>query len=352
MADWYLLAPDEDARALAQAAGAQFRSLNGPADMRAAIDGAALAPDGWATLVKGGYLDIGVPEALGGLGRMIDLVVMLEEAGRSLLTAPLLAAVLASQTQIAAGVHREELRQSPAGFATAEGTVEDGRCFVDRAHVFGGLDAAALTLIVKGPDRAWIAVVDPDTDGVELLERATVIDPSRPVPALRLRGAAAVESRALALDDLERIMASARACLAADLVGTAAGALDAAIAHVLQRKQFGRAIGAFQAVKHQLADAYVSVEKARSLTFGAALSLVPGVPDDIPTRDCLLANAVAAEAAVQVAARFTQLMGAMGVTFEADCHLFLRRAHQSAGLLGAPDDLFMAAARIERREAR
>jgi alkylation response protein AidB-like acyl-CoA dehydrogenase len=121
---------------------------------------------------------------------------------------------------------------------------------------------------------------------------------------------------------------------------------------VLQRKQFGQAIGAFQAIKHQLADAYVSVEKARSLTLGAALRLVPGDLGDVPTRECLLANAVAAEAAVQVAGRFTQLMGAMGVTFEADCHLFLRRAHQSAGLLGAPDELFLAAARIERQEAR
>ncbi|MER7274687.1 acyl-CoA dehydrogenase family protein [Dactylosporangium sp. NPDC000244] len=320
--------------------------------MRAAIDGAALAPDGWATLSKGGYLDIGVPEAVGGLGRTIDLVVMLEEAGRSLLAVPLLPAVLASQTQIAAGVHREDYRRSPAGFSTAEGVVEDGRCFVERAHVLGGLDAATFTLVVQGPDRAWISVVDRDADGVEVLERATVIDPSRPVPALRFQGAAAVESRAIALDDLERIMASARVCLAADLVGTAAGALDAAIEHVLQRQQFGQAIGAFQAVKHQLADAYVSVEKARSLTLGAALRLVAGALDDVPTRDCLLANAVAAEAAVQVAARFTQLMGAMGVTFEADCHLFLRRAHQSAGLLGTPDDLFMAAARIERREAR
>ncbi|MEU0487100.1 hypothetical protein ABZ260_49105 [Streptosporangium sp. NPDC006013] len=70
------------------------------------------------------------------------------------------------------------------------------------------------------------------------------------------------------------------------------------------------------------------------------------------TRDCLLANAVAAETAVRVASLFTQLMGAMGVTFEADCHLFLRRAHQTACLLGEPDDLYLAAARIERRISR
>jgi alkylation response protein AidB-like acyl-CoA dehydrogenase len=352
MADWYLLAPGEDARTLAHTARAQFRSLHGSATMRAAIDGIAVAPDGWETLSTGGYLDIGVPEVFGGIGRMIDLVVMLEEAGRSLLAVPLLAAVLAFQTQIAAGVHREDFRQSPAGFGTAEGIIDNGRCFIERAYVLGGLDAGTFTLIVKGPERAWIAVVDPDAEGLELLEHTTVIDPSRPLPAFRFRGSSSIESREFPLDDLERVMSSARACIAADMVGTAAGALDAAIEHVLHRNQFGQPIGAFQAIKHQLADAYVSVEKARSLTLGAALNLVPGMLDDVPTRDCLLANATAADAAVQVASRFTQLMGAMGVTFEADCHLFLRRAHQTSCLLGAPDDLYMAAAQIERRGAR
>jgi alkylation response protein AidB-like acyl-CoA dehydrogenase len=352
MADWHLLALDEDARDLVDAARAQFRSLHGPAAMRSAIDGVPVTADAWKSLSAGGYLDIGVPEPLGGVGRMIDLVVVLEEAGRSLLTPALLPAALATQTQLAAGVHREDLRQAPAGFAVADGILDNGRCHVERAHVLSDPDAATHTLVVRGPDRAWVAVVDPRAAGFEVLRDTTVIDPSRPLPACRIAGSPCVEFRDFPLADLERIMSGARVCVAADLVGTAAGALDAAIDHVLHRQQFGRPIGAFQAVKHQLAEAYVAVERARSLTFGAALDLVPGALGDVPTRDCLLANATAAEAAVQVASRFTQVMGAMGVTFEADCHLYLRRAHQTAGLLGAPDDLFLAAAQIERQEAR
>ncbi|MFI6453137.1 acyl-CoA dehydrogenase family protein [Streptosporangium amethystogenes] len=354
MTDWQLLAPDEDTLALADTARAQFRSLHGPAVMRATLDGGV--PDGWETVADGGYADIGIPEDLGGIGRVIDLVVMLEEAGRALLTAPLLASALAFRTQVGAGVHREDFRRAPAGFGIAEGIVdESGRCHVERAHVLGGPGAAAFTLIVKGPDRAWIVVVDPEAEGVEPIGQGTLIDPSRPLPAFRLGGEAGVacaECRELPLGDLDRVLAGARVCVAADLAGTAAGALDAAVGHVLQRRQFGRAIGTFQAVKHQLADAYTAVERARSLAYGAALSLAGGPPGDAATRDCLLANAVAAETAVRVASLFTQLMGAMGVTFEADCHLFLRRAHQTACLLGEPDDLYLAAARIERRISR
>ncbi|MEV4546816.1 acyl-CoA dehydrogenase [Nonomuraea wenchangensis] len=346
MTDWQLLAPDEDSLALADTARAQFRSLRGPAVMRAALDGGV--PGGWEAVAEGGYADIGIPEELGGIGRVIDLVVMLEEAGRALLTAPLLASALAFRTQVAAGVHREEFRRAPAGFGIGEGVVDgDGRCRVERVHVLGGHGAAAFTLVVQGPERVWVIVVDPEGEGVEAVEQETLVDPSRPLPAFRLghkTGVAAAEWRESAFGDLERVLAGARVCVAADLVGTAAGALDGAVEHVLQRRQFGRAIGAFQGVKHQLADAYTAVERARSLVYGAALSLNP--------RDCLLANAVAAETAVRVTSLFTQLMGAMGVTFEADCHLFLRRAHQTACLLGEPDALYLAAARIERRISR
>ncbi|WP_238006825.1 acyl-CoA dehydrogenase family protein [Dactylosporangium sp. AC04546] len=334
MTDWTLLAPDDDARALDEAAGAHFAALRGPDAMRAAIDGTP-ADDGWKVLADGGYPDIAVPEDLGGAGRLIDLAVVLEAAGRTLLTPGLLPSALATRAQLAAGVHRAEFRSRPAGFALARGRVAGGRCSVERAHVLGGLGAATLTLVVAGADGAWVAVVDPQDGGVELVRESTVIDPSRPVPAYRLTNARCLAERAV---ELERALAECRVCLGADLLGTAAGALTAAVAHAQSRRQFGQPIGAFQAVKHQLAEAYVAVERARSLTYGAALG------ESSP----LLANAAAAEAAVLVASRYTQLMGAMGVTFEADCHLFLRRAHQTAGLLGTPDELYAAAAREAR----
>ncbi|MBX6748645.1 MAG: acyl-CoA dehydrogenase family protein [Micromonosporaceae bacterium] len=377
MLDWTLLAPDEDSRDLARTARALFRTLPGAGAARAALDdgvaraaldkdapagdGTPVAPPAWFALVDAGYLDIAVPEDLGGLGRMIDLVVVLEEAGRSLLTAPLLPAVLAVQTQVAAGIHRPEARSAPAGFAVASGTVADGRCFADRVPVLGGVGAATLTAILRAPDRAWVVTLDAAADGVEVRQTEALIDPSRPVAVVRLAGAPSQDSQALTPADVEPVLARARVCAAADLVGIAAGALEAAVAHAVQRQQFGALIGSFQAVKHQLADAYLGVERARSLTYGAAVAVdhtgraggatTDGAPQ-LSTRDSLLAYAAAAEVAVQVAGRFIQVLGAMGVTFEADGHLYLRRAHQMTSLFGAPDDHFLAAARLERATAR
>lgn len=364
MLDWTLLAPDEDARDLASTARALFRTLPGPEAARAAFDQATVdqatvdrapaagdglaPPPGWSALVDAGYLDIAVPEDLGGLGRMIDLVVVLEEAGRSLLTTPLLPAVLAYQTQVAAGLHRPEARTEPAGFALAAGTVTDGRCFADRVPVLVGGPGAPVTAVLRGPDQAWVVTFDPAD--AEVLHTETLIDPSRPVSVVRLAGVPCVDSRALAPAEVEPVLARARVCIAADLVGIAAGALEAAVAHAQQRQQFGTIIGSFQSVKHQLADAYLSIERARSLTYGAAVAL--SSDPAVSTRNSLLANASAAETAVQVAGRFIQVLGAMGVTFEADGHLYLRRAHQMASLFGAPDDLFLAAARIEREVSR
>ena len=298
---------------------------------------------------------------------MIDLVVVLEEAGRSLLTTPLLPSVIAYQTQVAAGIHDPEARSAPAGFALAQGTVTDGRCFADRLHVLGGVGAATLTAVLRAPDRAWVVTLDPAAEGVEVVPSETLIDPSRPLSVVRLAGAPCRASRPLAPAEVEPTLARARVCVAADLVGIAAAALEAAVGHALQRQQFGSLIGSFQAIKHQLADAYLGVERARSLTYGAAVALssdrtgAAGGTDGmneaadgphLSTRNSLLANASAAETAVQVAGRFIQILGAMGVTFEADGHLYLRRAHQMASLFGAPDDLYLAAARIEREGRR
>jgi alkylation response protein AidB-like acyl-CoA dehydrogenase len=338
MADWYLLAPDEDARDLADSARAQFTALRGPELARSAIDGNAEPSSTWSALVAGGFPDIGVPEDLGGLGRLIDLVVVLEEAGRTLLTAPLLVSAIAYQAQLAAGLHDTTYRSGPSGFALAQGTVAQGRVSVDRAHVLGAPGAATLTLLVTGDNLAWVVVVDPAAAG--FLAGATVMDPSRPVAAARFTAAPVLACHEVPLATVPRVLAGVRICVAADLVGVAAGALDAAVAHVRQRSQFGAVLGAFQAIKHQLADAYAAVERARSLAYGAALSGAG--------QDALLANATAVETAVSVAWRYTQLLGAMGVTFESDSHLYLRRAHQSAALFGSPDDLFLAAAVLAR----
>jgi alkylation response protein AidB-like acyl-CoA dehydrogenase len=129
----------------------------------------------------------------------------------------------------------------------------------------------------------------------------------------------------------------------------AAESLDRTIVHVLARHQFGRPIGSFQGVKFMLADTYVALERARSLTFGAAAAIGQDPFGEDATHLSMLAKASSAEIAVKAAGLRVQLMGAMGLTREADAHLFVRRAQQTSRYLGTSGDLYarVGSARFE-----
>jgi alkylation response protein AidB-like acyl-CoA dehydrogenase len=143
-----------------------------------------------------------------------------------------------------------------------------------------------------------------------------------------------------------RAHAFALALLAADLVGSMHGALDAAVAHDKERVQFGRPVGSFQAVQHLGADALVLVESARSVMWHAAWAV-----DELDAADALLAARVAkaycAEAAPRVCETAIQMWGGIGMTWECRAHLFLRRALLSRQVLG--DEHVQLAAIAEAR---
>jgi alkylation response protein AidB-like acyl-CoA dehydrogenase len=128
-------------------------------------------------------------------------------------------------------------------------------------------------------------------------------------------------------------------------VGVTSRLLDLAVAHAASREQFGKPIGSFQGLKHRLADSYVGLERARSLTYAAAMAVDdPAAEVGSTWRAALLAKAAASEAAVEAARAAVQVHGAMGMTREHDVHLFLRRAWQSAALLGESRALYADAA--------
>jgi alkylation response protein AidB-like acyl-CoA dehydrogenase len=111
---------------------------------------------------------------------------------------------------------------------------------------------------------------------------------------------------------------------AAQLVGLGQRMLDLTVAYVKEREQFGQAIGAFQAVKHHLADALKELAFARPAVHRAAHSLATGVPTR--ARDVSMAKAMASDAACFVARRALQCHGAIGYTVEADLHLYMKRS--------------------------
>jgi alkylation response protein AidB-like acyl-CoA dehydrogenase len=141
------------------------------------------------------------------------------------------------------------------------------------------------------------------------------------------------EQEALAGEALEGALDRVEVAIAAELVGVAQRALDLAVEHALTRQQFGRPIGAYQAVSHRCADMLLEVESARSAVLFAAWT---ADHDDanLPLA-ASVAKVAAAQGAWQVAASSLQVHGGIGFTWEHDCHLLLRRAAATARLLGS-----------------
>ena len=324
------LAPSEEIREFARSAREEFASLFPIGDARALIDGAERALDHWDQLVAQGYLAVGLPEDAGGFGTLADLSHVLEECGRAILPVPLTMTIAAAQTLVQLGAELDEV-SLPAGIA-----LDDGGPLV----VIDGELAAEVVVLRETADGVLATRID--VVGVER-ERATdVVDPGR-ASAVFERGAGTPVNEFTMAIDVDTALAPARFCLAADLVGTAGRALDESIAHVLVRRQFGQVIGSFQAVKHVLADCYVGIERARSLVVGAAAAIASG-DRALSAHLSMLAKATAGDAALRATGLQVQLLGAMGLTWEADSHILVRRVQQTARAFGTPGALFARAA--------
>jgi alkylation response protein AidB-like acyl-CoA dehydrogenase len=139
--------------------------------------------------------------------------------------------------------------------------------------------------------------------------------------------------RPLAPDAMQRWNALGLSLACADLVGAMRGAVQLATEYAAARRQYGVAIGSFQAVQHLLADAFVQAEGAHSVTLHAAWAV-----DQLPAADALEAAAVAkaycTRAARLVCETAIQVHGGIGNTWECSAHLYLRRALLSGELLG------------------
>lgn len=330
------LVPSVEARDLARSVRSHLASLDLRADIRSALRGEGVA-DRWSTWMASGYLDVGLPEERDGVGDLTDLVVLLEEGGRAFASDGLLASHAAFQAQLAAGLDPSSLRLGRRTWAHGVGRVGDGRLTLTGLDALEAELAEEVTILLDEGDRCMVVAVPTQGDGVRLARHRRDHDPGRPLVTVSLDRAAVVAATAVSRSRFEAARSAVRSCVAADLVGLADEALRRSIEHALQRRQFGRSLAEMQAVKHQLADVYVLVEKARSLTAGTAAALSSEPAGRRTAQLSLMAGAAAVRAAKESAARYVQLLGAMGVTFEADAHLFFRRAHQTALCLETPD---------------
>jgi alkylation response protein AidB-like acyl-CoA dehydrogenase len=183
------------------------------------------------------------------------------------------------------------------------------------------------------------------TDGVALylvessaatVEPVVSLDMARQVADVTLDGA----TGQLVLDDSEAVVRSAllagAGLLASEQVGIARWCVEETVAYLKVRKQFGRVVGGFQALKHRLADLYAEVESASATARYAAAALAAG--KDVPIA-CRVAAAYCSDIAVRAAEEAVQLHGGIGMTWEHPTHLYLKKAKADQiafGTAGAP----------------
>ncbi len=308
---------------------------------RAMEGGPNVDRDLWGKLAELGLLGLTMSEDLGGTGMGLgEECVVLETLAGKVAPVPLISTYLAARILTAgSGAARERLSEQLisgekiiTAALLAEGgdgttvTEANGQLSGELAEVVEGASADVLLIPAGG---AWWAV-DAGGPGVTRSDIHS-FDRTRAMAKVELDRATAEKVSDLELD---RVIDVARTLLAAEALGVAQAALDLARAHALDRHQFGQPIGRFQAIKQKLADDLIATENARSAIWGAVRSAPDGWPDPAAAR---LAKAEATGAAVKVAADSVQTHGAMGVTWEHDLHLLMRRAKHGQHTLGSPD---------------
>ncbi|MFD8419750.1 acyl-CoA dehydrogenase family protein [Streptomyces sp. NPDC059466] len=311
----------EDQRALRDGVRALLAGRFGPEALRAAVarGGRGLDRALWRELGEAGFFSLRLPEADGGVGLGLpEAVLAFEEAGRVLLPGPLVA------THLAAG--------EVAGAATGETVV---------TAVYGGLvewldesdavrDGAGGRAAEDGTAGAVpLASVDPLTPlhrvpggfPADPADPADPIDPADPTGQAGSTGLFGPAGRTRPVDPTGPLRPPdhlATLLTAAEQLGNAARTCETAVQHARTREQFGKPIGAFQAVKHLCARMLVRVELARAAVYAAAVTADPV--------DIAAARLLADDAAVRGARDCLQVHGGMGFTWESDVHLYLKRA--------------------------
>jgi alkylation response protein AidB-like acyl-CoA dehydrogenase len=348
----------EDQKAVGESARRYLEAKCKPDAVRAIMDGAA-SHDGalWDGLAQMGFAGITVPEEYGGLGLgYLHLCTVAEQFGRVLAPVPFSSVILATEFLMEAGsaaqkqswlpklaggraigtlaladrpgaVSRKAIRLAATGcrlngekLAVADGQAADFAVVAGLAEAEAG--AVALYLV--------------DLRGDGIVRTATpTLDPSRGHANIRFENALAepLGEPGAGWPVIERVLDRMAVITAFEQTGGADRALEMARDYALTRMAFGRPIGAFQAIKHMLADMYVAATLARSNAYYGAWALSTDAPE-LP--QAAAAARISASRAFQLCAKNNiQTHGGMGFTWAFDCHLYYRRAALLALNLGA-----------------
>ncbi|MDF5752150.1 acyl-CoA dehydrogenase family protein [Spongiactinospora sp. TRM90649] len=333
-----------------------------PAGVLACFDGdRGLVADLWPRLsAELGLSALLVPEAYGGAGgRAREAAVVLEELGRAVAPVPYLTSAVVGTTALlaspapAAGDLLSELaagRRTVAlvlpldagpGAARFDVRAEDDGLRGRVANVAGAAEADVLLVPVRTAEGVELRAVPAMAARVEPVSS---LDMSRQLADVSLSGVSGdlVAPAGAGRSAIGDALLTGAALLASEQLGLAQRCLDTTVEYVRTRRQFGRAIGGFQAVKHRLADLYVEVESMRA----AARHAATATHDAERPVAALVARAFCGTAAVRVAEEAVQLHGGIGMTWEHPLHLYLKRAKADQVTFGTPGSLHAELARL------
>lgn len=319
-------------------------------------------PDVWRQLAgQLGLLGLIVPEAYGGSGfSYLELIVVFEEMGRSLLCAPFFSTVAMATTLLLAldddAASKDLLPRMADGscVATVALAEQNGSWNTGDVAMAAGRDGAGWTLsgekfyVVDGHVADVILVVARTEAGTSVFavesgaaglvaDLSSTMDKTRKLAHLTFDNTPArlIGPEGEADGALARMLDLAAIALAAEQVGGAQRVLEIAVGYAKIREQFGRPIGSFQAIKHKCANMLMEIEAAKSAAYYAGWAAAGDDPE-LPVL-ASVAKAYCSDAYVHAAAENIQIHGGIGFTWEHPAHLYFRRAKSSELFLGAPD---------------
>ena len=309
----------------------------------------------WDRISELGWLGVTIPERFGGLELgPVALCAVAEELGRALAPVPFSSTLyLFTEALLLAGSDAQKAALLPdvaigkviGCLAVSEGpgptdvsrltvTVEGGRLSGSKLPVIDGA-AATHAVVLAAEDGAPSLYLASLADPTVTAQRLEALDPTRGIALLNF--AATPVERLGAPGEGEALLRSienrAAVYFAFEQLGGAERALELARDYALERYAFGRPIGSYQAIKHKLADMYVRNQIARSNAYLGAWALESGVRLGSAAAAARIA---ASEAFWYVAKEAIQVFGGIGATWDADGHLYYRRAKQLALAIGAP----------------
>ena len=302
----------------------------------------------WNGLAEMSVQAIAIPEEHSGIGMgALELCVVAEEIGRALAPVPFLSSVCICAEAIRLFGSDEQQAKWLPGLAsgTTIGTWAFADELGDETHFQSGTLSGSKAPVLDGLVADVAVVVTIDKSGVPTLvlcdlaqssiERGPVktVDPTRPSARIKFAGA---QAELLPRSDgaaWQKLSDRAAVFLAFEQLGAAETAMAMAIAYAMERGAFGKKIGAFQAIKHRLADMYTKIQLARCHCYYGAWA----ISSDAEEASLAAAGArCAATDALDFAAQENiQIHGGIGVTWESNCHLFYRRARLNALILGS-----------------